>query len=133
MIGTIVLAAAATMADAMSHGKRATEQMSRSATYLAQLHTRLADLIMRAESIASRDGGVLLTCPDGQTAQLYTDDTQRIVIDEYGVYAYLSDPVQKGVTISAADTNRVVITVDMDEDGRIKTYTMTVARRAGRD
>ena len=134
MIGSIVLAAAATMADAMSCGKRATEQMARSGTYLAQLHTRLSDLVMCAETIESHpDNGVILTYNDGRTVHLYTDNTaQRIVVEENGqVYSYISDPSQSGVSIVPVAVNRVVIRFDITENGISQTYTMTATRRGG--
>ena len=135
MVGAIVLAAAAAMADAMSHGKRATEQMTRSANYLIQLHTRLSDLTMRADHIEARDGGgVLLTYADGQTAEVYADpDTAgRIVIKEADeTTSYLSDPAQTNVSIQAADVNSVVLTFDITENGTAQTYKMTATRRGG--
>lgn len=135
MVGAIVLAAAAAMADAMSCGKRATEQMSRSANYLVQLHTRLSDLTMRAENIEARvGGGVLLTYADGQTTELYADPDAagRIVIKENDeTLSYLSDPAQTNVSILAADVNRVVITFDITENGTTYTHKMTVSRRGG--
>ena len=134
MIGSIVLAAAATMADAMSCGKRATEQMARSGTYLAQLHVRLSDLVMCAETLGPRpDNGVTLTYDGGRTIQLYTDNSaQQIIVEEDGrVYSYISDPSQSAVGIVPVGVNRVVIRFDITENGAPQTYTMTVTRRGG--
>lgn len=134
MIGAIVLTAAAAMADALSHGKRATEQMSRSANYLAQLQTRMADLTMRAESVEARTGGgVTLTYENGRTADVYADLSNRIVVDEGGISSYLSDPAQTGVTISTADADRVVIAVELSENIGTRTYVMTATRRGGKN
>lgn len=129
MIGSIVLAAAATMADAMSHGKRATEQMARSSNYLAQVHIRLGDLVMRAESITPRvGGGVLLTYADGRMAELYSDNGNRIVIAENGeIASFLSDPAQTAVSITAIDLHRAAITFDIEGAA----YRMTATRRGG--
>jgi gas vesicle protein len=134
MIGAIVLTAAAAMADALSHGKRATEQMSRSANYLAQLQTRMADLTMRAESVEARTGGgVTLTYENGRTADVYADLSNRIVVDEGGISSYLSDSAQTGVTISTADADRVVIAVELSENIGTRTYVMTATRRGGKN
>jgi len=132
MVGSIVLAAAASMAEAMSCGKQATEQIARSAMYLAQLQSRLPDLVMRADSIGDIAGGVVLTYEGGETVSLYSDDTRRIVVEESGrVFAYLSDPAQKNVSISRVGVNRVVITFDSTEHGTAQTYSMTATRRGG--
>ena len=132
MVGSIVLAAAASMADAMSCGKRATEQMARSANYLAQLQIRLPDLIMRAGGIEAIAGGVNLTYDDGETVKLYSDDSKRIIVEENGlVYSYLSEPTQKNVSIALVDVNRVAISFDIIENGVDQTYTMTATRRGG--
>lgn len=132
MVGSIVLAAAASMADAMSCGKQATEQMARSAMYLAQLQTRLPDLVMRADSIGDIAGGVVLTYESGETISLYSDDSKRIVVEEAGrVYSYLSDPTQKNVSITRVGVNRVVITFDITEQGTAQTYSMTATQRGG--
>jgi len=51
MVASIILAAAATMAGALSAGKTANDQVSRNGAYLLQLQTRLSDLIMRANEV----------------------------------------------------------------------------------
>ena len=95
MVGSIVLAAAATMADAMSCGKQATEQMTRTATYLAQLHMRLSDLVMRANSIETiSDGakeGVKVVCEEG-IFTIYTDIAKNILyVQKEGEESYKYD------------------------------------------
>jgi prepilin-type N-terminal cleavage/methylation domain-containing protein len=146
MVGSIVLAAAATMADAMSCGKQATEQMTRSATYLAQLHTRLSDLVMRAETIEALTGGenkgVKIVCA-GETYTIYTDASENIlyVHKESDVKPYKyeykkegqSEPTQTNVEVKIDDhnVNRVVIRFDITENGASNTYTMTATRRGG--
>lgn len=131
MVGSIVLAAAATMAGAMSNGKSATERMSRNAAYRTQLQLRLSDLVMCAESISSRAGGVDLGYPDGHIVSLYTDDTQRIVVENNSVYAYWSDPGQANVAITAVSGERVAIAYDLIENGQSQRYRMTAGRRGG--
>ncbi len=132
MVGSIVLAAAAAMASAMSSGKAATEQMNRSAAYVGQLGIRLSDAVMRAESIAARVGGVELGYSGGQTVAIYTDDTQRIVMeDSGGMTAYYSDPSQANVAISAVSPDRVTVAFDLTENGQSQTYRMTMAKRGG--
>lgn len=141
MVGAIVLAAAATMADAMSHGKRANEQISRSANYLAQLHTRLSDLIMRAESITGGLNNIELTV-EGKRVWIYSDDSRRIVVKEIdepepNVFEYdykivdaaTQHPAsaQENIRIMPVDINRVTITFDIEG----VSYTMTAARRGG--
>lgn len=132
MVGSIVLAATATMASAMSCGKRATEQMARNSNYLAHIHTRLSDLVMRAESISATADGVQLTYSGGITLQLYKDSSHRIVIEQDGgVQSYLTDPTQTNVSITAVDDNRVTIVFDMTENSIARPYMMTVTRRGG--
>lgn len=55
MVASIILAAAATMAGALSSGKTANDQVSRNGAYLLQLQTRLSDLIMRANLVYGVD------------------------------------------------------------------------------
>lgn len=132
MVGSIVLAAAATMTSAMSCGKQATEQMTRNSNYLAHIHTRLSDLVMRAESISATADGVELTYSGGITLQLYKDSSHRIVIEEDGsIQSYMTDPNQSNVSITAVDANRVMIVFEMTENGIVRSYAMTVTRRGG--
>jgi len=132
MVGSIVLAAAAAMASAMSNGKAATERMSRSAAYLSQLGMRLSDAAMRAESITARAGGVELGYAGGQTLAIYTDDTKRIVFeDSGGGTAYYSEPSQANVVITAVSADRMSAAFDLVENGQSQTYRMTIAKRGG--
>jgi len=141
MVGAIVLAAAATMADAMSCGKRETENMTRTANYLAQLNTRLADLIMRANNIESLSEtgktGVTIHDPDGPV-KIYTDALQNILYVKEGdkePYEYIykkeeqSEPAQTNVVVKIDDNNvnRVIITFDIEG----VSYTITATRRGG--
>lgn len=146
MVAAIVLAAAATMADAMSCGKRETENMTRTATYLAQLHTRLADLVMRAESIEElpegENKGVEIVCAEGKY-KIYTDASQNILyVKDFSKpepntseYDYKiedattqnSVSVQKNVHIQY-ENNHVTITFDIN-DAR---YTLTATPRGER-
>jgi prepilin-type N-terminal cleavage/methylation domain-containing protein len=142
MIGAIVMAAAATMAEAMSCGKRETENMTRTANYLAQLNTRLADLIMRAEDIKNYSEGakvgVTVSAAEG-TFDIYTDTAQNILyIHKQGdetPYEYIYkkeeqfEPAQTNVAVKIDDNNvnRVVITFDIEG----VSYTMTATRRGG--
>ncbi len=142
MVGAIVLAAAATMADAMSCGKRETENMTRTANYLVQLNTRLADLIMRAEDIKNYSEGakvgVTVSAAEG-TFDIYTDTAQNILyIHKQGdetPYEYIykkeeqSEPAQTNVAVKIDDNNvnRVVITFDIEG----VSYTLTATRRGG--
>lgn len=137
MIGAIVMAAAATMAEAMSCGKRETENMTRTANYLAQLNTRLADLVMRAESITGEQNDIKLI-GNGKTVRIYTDASQNILYvkeDDKEPYEYIykkeeqSEPAQTNVAVKIDDNNvnRVVITFDIEG----VSYTMTATRRGG--
>ena len=132
MVGSIVLAAAASIADAMGTGKQTTERMARSATYLAQLQVRLPDLIMRADEITPIAGGVTLTYGTGDTVNLYTDDLRRIIVDENGrISSFLSDPTQNNVSITMPDVNRVAIKFDITENKTVQRYAMVATRRGG--
>jgi prepilin-type N-terminal cleavage/methylation domain-containing protein len=137
MIGAIVMAAAATMAEAMSCGKRETENMTRTANYLAQLNTRLADLVMRAESITGEQNDIKLI-GNGKTVRIYTDASQNILYVKEGdkePYEYIykkkeqSEPAQTNVVVKIDDNNvnRVIITFDIEG----VSYTMTATRRGG--
>lgn len=137
MIGAIVMAAAATMAEAMSCGKRETENMTRTANYLAQLNTRLADLIMRAESITGEQNDIKLI-GNGKTVRIYTDASQNILYVKEGdkePYEYIykkeeqSEPAQTNVAVKLDDNNdnRVVITFDIEG----VSYTLTATPRGG--
>ena len=143
MVGSIVLAAAATMAGAMSSGKRQTENMTRTATYLAQLHTRISDLVMRAEQITEIADGIELLYANGHAAAITTDDAKRIVIEQSdrpdAQYVYLYrlpnemtgqlEPVQTAAAIEVdADRRRVTVTLIIQND----VYTLTATRRGGR-
>ena len=132
MVGSIVLGAAATLADAMSQGKAATEKIARTANYLAHIQTRLADAVMCAEAIAPIADGVELSCGGGRVVRLYADDnSRRIVIEESGdVFSYLGDAAQENVTITQ-NGDSVTIAFDMTENGTTQTYTMTATRRGG--
>lgn len=55
MVASIILAAAATMAGALSAGKTVNDQVWRNGANLLQLQTRLSDLIMRANRVAGID------------------------------------------------------------------------------
>lgn len=143
MVGAVVMAAAATMAEAMSCGKRETENITRSANYLAHLHTRLSDLVMRAERISELDEagktGVALFYPE-EVLTVYTDSDQQIIyVHQSGqtpyAYDYIqrnhktheNESVQKNVQIQYDDSTRVIITFTLNDT----TYTMTAARRGG--
>jgi type II secretory pathway component PulJ len=136
MVGSIVLAAAAAMASAMSCGKQATEQMTRNSNYLAHVHTRVSDLVMRAESISAITDGVLLTYSDGITVQLYKDSSGQIVIEtDDGIQSsksYMTDPNQGNVSVAAVDSERVSIAFDITENSIVRTYTLTATRRGGK-
>lgn len=132
MVGSIVLAAAAAMASAVSSGKAATEQMSRSSAYLGQLGVRLSDAVMRANAVSPVAGGVLLSYSGGRTVAIYTDDTQRIVVlDSGGLTAYYSEPSQANVVITAVGAERVSVAFDLTENGQPRPYRMTMAKRGG--
>jgi len=136
MVAAIVLAAAATMADAMSCGKRETENMTRTANYLAQLNTRLTDLIMCAESITGELNDIELIS-NGKTVRIYTDTLQNILYVKEGdkePYEYIykkeeqSEPAQTNVEVKIDNNdNRVIITFDIEG----VSYTMTATRRGG--
>ena len=141
MIAAIVLGAAATMSEAMSSGKRETENMTRTATYLAQINTRLSDVIMQAEHIDGYTNNVLLTFNNGQnTARIYTDDEKRIIVEKDGdperkhIYLYKTfssaagQPVamQKNVRIEP-DTNTVTIELTLEDQNHI----LSATRRGG--
>jgi prepilin-type N-terminal cleavage/methylation domain-containing protein len=106
MIGAIVLAAAATMADALACGKETCDQMSRSSAYLMQIQTRLSDLIMRANKATIN--------PDGNLALGYDTDGDGLTNKEVIVS---KDALSKIITIK--------------EDGTDTVYTYQLKNQAG--
>jgi prepilin-type N-terminal cleavage/methylation domain-containing protein len=100
MIGAIVLAAAATMADALACGKETCDQMSRSSAYLMQIQTRLSDLIMRANKAEINLEKNLLTLgydTDGDSSTM----EKAVTVSKNGLSEIIT------ITENSIDTNYV--------------------------
>jgi prepilin-type N-terminal cleavage/methylation domain-containing protein len=138
MIAAIVLAAAATMADAMSCAKEACDQMSRSTAYLLQIQTRLSDLIMRANEVVENDNQhVKLKYIDGEGTETFViisaDGSGNIII---GDTTYMYQWKDKGLYKDAqsnvqfvVDGKLVTVKFDLTENGVAQTYQVCAALR----
>ncbi len=146
MIGAIVLAAAATMADALACGKETCDRMSRSTAYLLQIQTRLSDLIMRAnEATISLEGNLTLgydTNDDGLTdkAAIVSKDalSKIITITEDGIAAVYTyqlknqagqyQNAQSNVRFEYDGNKLVTVKFDLTENG-VATYQVCATLR----
>jgi prepilin-type N-terminal cleavage/methylation domain-containing protein len=147
MIAAIVLAAAATMADALACGKEACDQMNRSTAYLLQVQTRLSDLIMRANAVEIDAGKTILTLrydTDGngstdRTVTVSKDGSSEIItITEDGIvtnYVYRwkdqggqYQDAQSNVQFNV-DGKLVTVKFDLTENNVAQTYQVCAASR----
>ncbi|MBM4103413.1 MAG: prepilin-type N-terminal cleavage/methylation domain-containing protein [Planctomycetes bacterium] len=147
MIAAIVLAAAATMADALACGKETCDRMSRSTSYLLQIQTRLSDLIMRANAAAiSLEGNLTLgydTNDDGLTdeAVIVSKDalSNIITITENGIataYTYQLknqageyQNAQSNVVFGYDGNKLVTVKFDLTENSVAQTHQVCAALR----
>ncbi len=139
MVASIILAAAATMAGALSAGKTANDQVSRNGAYLLQLQTRLSDLIMRANRVAGIDSqGLTLWLdknnnglPDIATEYVYvrTSATRDwIIISGTGFqenYKQSSNVQFYLDNVDKALVKHITIKFDVIENGVPQTYTIS--------
>ncbi|HML74470.1 MAG TPA: prepilin-type N-terminal cleavage/methylation domain-containing protein [Anaerohalosphaeraceae bacterium] len=139
MVASIILAAAATMAGALSAGKTANDQVSRNGAYLLQLQTRLTDLIMRANRVAGIDSqGLTLWLdknnnglPDIATEYVYvrTSATRDwVIISGTGFQENYKQSSNVQFYLDNADkalVKHITVQFNMVENGVTQTYTIS--------
>ena len=144
MIVAIVLAAAATMAGALSGAKTANDQINRGTTSLLQIQTRLSDLIMRANEVAWCETGRLILLHDNNADGVAAaDNSEYTTIETNGTALIIyrnDDPVNRETyrncrltdiygDEATPDTTWVKVQFTMTEHGITNTYSVSARLR----
>jgi len=142
MVGSIILAAAATLASATSCAKTATDQMGRNGAAVMQLQNRLSDLLIRANQVlytssseywlwhdTNKDGNKTFS----EYTRIYRGSSGQ------GLYIYIAGSgkteryAQCRNVRFAYNTSKSFVTVwfDLTDNGVSQTYTVSGALRCG--
>ena len=140
MVGSIILAAVATLAGAMSSAKTATDQMGRTGATIMQLQNRLSDLIIRANQVKSTDSTGFKLWHDNNSDGIQTaDELTQIQKDASGNCLIIGGSEQytqcRNVRFAydqaAPATSFVTIWFDLTDNGDSRTYVVSGALRCG--
>lgn len=129
-VGTIILAAAATMASAVSNGKSALERSYADIAYVAALQARIAEAVHRAETIDPIADGARLSYASGQTISIYKDNLNQLWIND-SVNGTAMFKHQKAVSVERKSPKRIEIIIVREQNGMDVPYRFTASRYAG--
>jgi len=140
MVGSIILAAAATLASATSCAKTATDRMGRTGAVTMQLQNRLSDLLIRANQVSATDSlGFWLWQDANGNGKKTASELIRIQKDASGngltiagneQYAQCRN-VRFAYNKAAPATSFITIWFDLTDNGVSQTYTVSGALRCG--
>ncbi|MCI0498217.1 MAG: prepilin-type N-terminal cleavage/methylation domain-containing protein [Planctomycetales bacterium] len=142
LVGSVVMAAAATLASATTNAHLATDQMGREQAQLRQVSMRLTDLIRRANRVmsASSEGFQLWhdTNADGlATANELTQVSRGTGAVTLKIGAAESHSrcrnISFGYNAAAPDTRLITVWFDMSADGQTQRQAITARLRSSDD